>query len=47
MKKKVLERGTFFKGNLSWNIWVKGTLAFCDSEGPLPPIGPIVVGAPK
>ena len=39
IKKKCWKGAPFSKGNLSWNIWMKGTLAFCDSEGPLPPIG--------
>ena len=42
-KKKCYKGAPFSKGKLSmlsWNIWVKGTLAFCDSEGPPPPIGP-------
>ena len=39
-EKKCWKGAPFSKGNLSWNIWVKDILAFCDSEGPLPPIGP-------
>ena len=39
-EKKCWKGAPFSKGNLSWNIWVKGTLAFSDSEGPLPLIGP-------
>ena len=39
-EKKSWKGAPFSKGNLNWNIWVKRTLAFCYSEGPLPPIGP-------
>ena len=39
IKKKCWKGAPFSMGNLSWNIWMKGTLAFCDSKGPLPPIG--------